>query len=278
VKPDDLDDLDPVEPDAVLLEQVRSRGASLRRRRRVQRFGSVVVAVGVLAVAGGIALTVGGSNHSNMSGPPSSTTSPPTTSTQANVTVADLAGKWRPVSVADYQGPLTSPPLSSPSLLRFTTSSKWEGSDGCNGQDGTYALGARGAMHFALEVSTTMACREQTPTPQSLEAAARVEIRDGHLTIFDPGDHELAQFVRAGDKSVASLKAAALAWSNAFLTGTSADIFAMEGAECTPTTSMTLSGSTIAAYLAGEGGWKVADCHAPIGGSSSSGSSAAPSP
>ena len=456
MKPDDLDDAVPPEPDAVLLGRVRARSASLRRRRRAQRFGSVVVAVGVLALAGGIALTVGGTNHSNVSGPtPSSTTTATTVPTEDAARA--IIGEWRPVSIAAYQGPLTSPPLNSPSVLRFTAATKWNGSDGCNGQDGTYALDDRGSVHFAVHISTTMACQEQTPTPQSLEAATRVEIHASRLTFFGP-DGELAEYARTGvtarvvlpsttmiagssmtgsvvvendtghalhaigcgtwlqvvlavpgsepivpwtlcreqftiplgtsthpariaagylgcnspppgappgcpplpvgayqatmfesdtvvpipppvavtvvargDKSVEGLKAAALAWSNVFLTGTPDAIFAMEGAECTPTTSTTLSGSTISAYLAGEratmeqhfgmpldaitahgvsvrnftgttgealvqydlpesktgndnwvtyavenGEWKVADCHAPIGGSSTSASSSAP--
>jgi hypothetical protein len=128
--------------------------------------------------------------------------------------------------------------------------------------------------------------------------------------------------------STDNLRATAIAWSNAFLVGSLADIKALEGPECAPQSNTTVAARTATVYLRGmrtemrahlgpldrikilgvdvrnvtdtsgealveydlpaavvgndnwvsyavhDGRWKVADCHAPIGGSSSSATSA----
>jgi hypothetical protein len=355
VKPDDLDDLDPVEPDAVLLDRVRARGAALRRRRRVQRFGSVVVAVAVVAVAiaVGIALTVGGTNHPDVSGPVSTSTSPTTSTAPPTGITAHLV---LPVSTI-----LAGSSMSGRVVVDNNTGHARH-VIGCGGIFAVTLANSRGgqgsmgwttcAMNITIPVGsstypvtiegTYLECGG-TPSPTM---HACIDSREPPLP---PGVYQatLAQsttvvptpptipirVVARDDTSLTGLRAAALAWSRAFLTGTSADIFAMEGAECAPTTSTTLSGSTISAYLAGEravmkqhlgmpldaitahgvsvrdftgatgealvqydlpesktgndnwvsyavedGAWKVADCHAPIGGSSTSASSGAAPP
>jgi hypothetical protein len=130
------------------------------------------------------------------------------------------------------------------------------------------------------------------------------------------------------DDTPAGLRAAAISWADAFLTGTAADIYKMQGAECR--TSSNPNSSTATAYLRGlrvemerhlaeplasinvtgvqvrnftvssgeaevqydlpaakvgndnwvaydyeAGQWKVSNCHAPIGGESSSSSASA---
>ena len=134
-------------------------------------------------------------------------------------------------------------------------------------------------------------------------------------------------------RTAAGLRAAALAWSQAFLTGSPSAILSMEGPECRPGgTTTTFDQKTVDAYLKTEreamrrhfgvaldeiknhgvevrnfttaggearvrydlpesvtgndnwvefawhGSWQVADCRAPIGGSSSSSSSSATTP
>jgi hypothetical protein len=276
VRPDDLDDLDPVEPDAVLLGRVRARSASLRRRRRAQRVGSVVVAVGVLALAGGIALTVGSTTHSDVSGAPSSTTSPSTTierqhsptgiSTRLVLPSTTLvAGSAMSASVAVDNNTGHALPASSSCGTPFEVAlgnAAIKPNVGFNAclQQLTIPVGTS-SYPVTVRASYPGCGPAGSGQPVCLPTGApSLPLGSYEATVFESLGNRVVPIpppiavtvIAPGDKSVEGLKAAALAWSNAFLTGSAADIFAMEGSECTPTTSTTLSGSTISAYLAGE--------------------------
>lgn len=189
----DLDDRAPLEPDDELLARVHARSRSFRRRRSTQRFTSVVSGLIVLAVAGGIAWTrLDTTNGRGIRPAPSATT----TTTRPTVTPKALVGEWRPVSIAGYHGPLTKPPLGWTPRLSFDGQGRWSGSDGCNDVGGTYRLGRGGAFAFAVHGSTLVLCLRKTPTPDSLQAANRVVLRDGRLTFRTGDGHELAQFER----------------------------------------------------------------------------------
>ena len=195
MKPTDLDDRAPLEPDDELLARVHVRSGSFRRRRNTQRLTSGMSALVVLALAGGIAWTrLDTTNGRGIRPAPSATT----TTTLPTVAATALIGEWRPVSITGYEGPLTKPPLGRAPRLSFDGRGRWSGSDGCNDMGGTYRLGSGGAFAFAVHQSTAVGCIRSTPTPASLEAADRVEIRNGRLRFLGRDGRPLAHYVRSG--------------------------------------------------------------------------------
>lgn len=193
MKPADLDDLTPVEPDDDALARVQARSASFRRRRGYQRSASAVTGVIVVALAVGIAVTRVDSTNSRVT-----TTVPPATTTTtapAPSPASDaLIGTWRPVSVAGYSGALTSPPLIEPPALRFGDYS-WSASDGCNDSSGgTYQLGPHGAIKFRGGMTTQVACTLSVPFPA---ATTHLELDDSRLTFLAADGHQVAQYDRA---------------------------------------------------------------------------------
>ena len=197
MRPTDLDDLTPVEPDDASLARVQARSVSFRRRRGYQRFAGAVTGVLVVALAVGIALTRVDTTTSRV------TTTIPTATTTTTTTIAPtppaitpdaLVGTWRPVSVADYSGALTSPPLIEPPALRFGDYA-WSASDGCNDTSGgTYQLGPDGAIKFRGGMTTQVACALSVPFPS---ATTRLALDGGRLTFFADDGHQIAQYERA---------------------------------------------------------------------------------
>ena len=193
MKPQDLDDHAPVEPDDELLANVHARSRSLRRRRSTQRFASVTTALVVLALASGIAWTrLDATNGRGISPAATSTTTQPS---GPALTQNAIMGKWRPVSIAGYSGPLTKPPLGWEPHLSFNGRGRWSGSDGCNDIGGTYRLEGNG-VHFFTLGGTLVNCSDN-PDFEPIEAAARSEVRNDQLTFLTADGHEIARFVRA---------------------------------------------------------------------------------
>lgn len=203
MKPTDLDDPTPLEPDADLLARVHARSRSFPRRRSAQRVASVAIGVLVVGLAGGFALSHvdSGGGHGRVRGPvPTATsTTPPTTTTtlpEGAVSVHELVGPWQPDTVAGYVGSLPSGPVLF-SELRFDAAGGWAGSDGCNEITGTYRIGSSGAFTFAVVGSTDVGCTEGfPPVPGSLVAATRVELVKGRLSFFASNGRAIAQYVR----------------------------------------------------------------------------------
>jgi heat shock protein HslJ len=193
VKPEDLDDHSPIEPGDPLLASVRARSRSFRRHRSTQRVASVMTGLVVLALAGGIAWTRVDSTSGRRvrPGPVASSTT-----TLPAMTQTEIIGKWRPVSIAGYAGPLTKPPLGWEPRLSFNGRDRWSGSDGCNDIGGTYRLEGNG-VHFLTFQSTLVGCSE-TPDFEPIESAPRSAVRDDQLTFLTADGNEIARFERAG--------------------------------------------------------------------------------
>jgi heat shock protein HslJ len=190
VKPSDLDDPTPIEPDAETLARVHARSRGFRRRRRVQRWvgvgcGALVV---VLAIVVAIAVPIGDERD----GP--SRPSGATTTTRPPVTVGDLRGEWRPVSITGYEGPIAR--LSGRARLAFAEGGKLSGSDGCNAFTGSYQLGSDASFETAEYRQTLIGCDDQLPLQQTLAVAARVDVSDRRLVLLASDGSELAEFVR----------------------------------------------------------------------------------
>jgi hypothetical protein len=100
------------------------------------------------------------------------------------------------VSIADYAGPLTSPPLSSVPTVRFGAN-KFRGNDTCNAFGGDYDLRPDGSFQQRGLSSTLVGCLRRTPPLLDVIAkTTRVEL-DGRMVLRASDGHELAQFVRA---------------------------------------------------------------------------------
>lgn len=98
---------------------------------------------------------------------------------------ADLLGRWYPAD-GTAQGR---------AFAEFAADGGWRGSDGCNGQRGTWQLGPDGALTGTAGPSTLIAC-ENVPIARWIATAAGVRI-DGEALVFtDAGGAELARMVR----------------------------------------------------------------------------------
>jgi heat shock protein HslJ len=103
-----------------------------------------------------------------------------------------IEGKWYPSQIAGY----TADPLQAltyhKAYLEFKAG-KWRGSDGCNGQSGTYQLSADGAFSVKASASTQMGCAN-VPHIEVMSKATRVDVQ-GETLIFRASD-ELARYSR----------------------------------------------------------------------------------
>jgi heat shock protein HslJ len=191
VKQEDLDDRAPIEADDEVLASVHARSRSFRKRRNTQRLTSVMTALVVLALAGGIAWTRVDSTNGRGSRPgpvASSTTTLPAR------TEKDIQGKWRPVSITGYfVGPLNT------AYLSFDGRGSWTGSDGCNELSGMYQLDETGVRFDREVLSTTRGCGAGAETPDfgPIERAARSNIAGDQLTFLTADGGEIARVVRA---------------------------------------------------------------------------------
>ncbi len=193
MRPQDLDDHAPIEPDDGLLASVHARGRSFRRRRTAQRSTSGTAGLVIVALVVGIALTRGETSNRRITLPAASSTTVATALTQNAIT-----GKWRPTSITGYNRPLTKPPLGWEPRLSFNGRGSWTGSDGCNDIGGTYRVDASG-MHFNHDfISTLVNCGPDIPDFGPIESAARIDLIDDQLVFSDADGSEIARFERAG--------------------------------------------------------------------------------
>lgn len=99
----------------------------------------------------------------------------------------DLVGRWFPAD-GTAQGR---------AFAEFAADGGWTGSDGCNGQRGTWALGpdGDGAFDGTAGFSTMIAC-ENVPIARWLSDAGRVEMHGDELVLRDGSGAEKARLVR----------------------------------------------------------------------------------
>ena len=117
-----------------------------------------------------------------------------------------ILGKWRPVAITGYSGPLTSPPLPVEPLVHFDNApsgrQNWTGSDGCNDVSGVYTVSTDGTFTtIGPAVQTQKGCLPDpavVPTGTVVTATKRLEISDdgNTLTMFDAGGNVLATYAR----------------------------------------------------------------------------------
>ena len=161
MKPQDLDDRAPIEPDDQLLAST-TRGAGRFAGAGAQRFTSVTAGLVVLALASGIAWTRIDTNNNRQITLPAATS---TTTSDADVSrTPSWASGDRcrsPVTTAHLQG----------SLSFDGRGGRWTGSDGCNDYTGgTYGLDGNELAGSAVRTETRCDARLGCPANPGLRA------------------------------------------------------------------------------------------------------------
>ncbi|MGZ6907101.1 MAG: META domain-containing protein [Acidimicrobiia bacterium] len=95
---------------------------------------------------------------------------------------ATLVGTWTPVVVAGYAESLSGSRWPEPPQLRFTRTT-WSGSDGCNGEYGTYTLGRGGRFGATAGPTTKIGC-SNVPNVGVLLRATHARVVRGHTLVF----------------------------------------------------------------------------------------------
>jgi heat shock protein HslJ len=121
-------------------------------------------------------------------------TSPPAAVTQDLIT-----GKWQPVSIAGYDGQLTSP------WITFDGRASWIAFDGCNYYNGgTYTLTGTEVVFGSASVTQAGCVRYHSTDPSPLYpdfepivGAAHIEMVNGALVFSDADGTEIARFEHA---------------------------------------------------------------------------------
>jgi hypothetical protein len=103
-----------------------------------------------------------------------------------SVTDVALEGKWVPVAYA----------VSTDPHVLFEADGTWTGSDGCNGGQGRWAVGAAGEFLATSGPSTLIGC-EGAPVPSWVAQATSAGINaDGWLLLFDAAGTEVGRLGR----------------------------------------------------------------------------------
>ncbi|MBC3190502.1 META domain-containing protein [Pseudonocardia sp. C8] len=99
-------------------------------------------------------------------------------------TAADLVGRWYPAD-GTAQGR---------AFAEFTADGGWTGSDGCNGQRGTWTVRPDGTFAGTAGPSTLIGC-ENVPIAFWISGGARAEIDGEALVLRDGAGAELGRMV-----------------------------------------------------------------------------------
>ncbi len=159
------------------------------------RGAAVAGVTGVLALTG-VAACGSSSPSSPVPAPSSAASASPTSrpgqpaplpSNLVAATSATLVGRWVPSPVRTYQG--TGP------FVSFTANGAWTGSDGCNGQGGTWTVGSGGAFHATSGPSTLIGC-EGEPVGAWMVGAQRAGFSGSTLILLDASGATLGRLVK----------------------------------------------------------------------------------
>jgi heat shock protein HslJ len=142
---------------------------------------SAFAAVTLLAACGSSASS---SRKLPPAGSPSSST-PPTAGSIPKKT--DLVGRWVPYPVRKYDAQTP--------FATFAGDGSWTGSDGCNGQGGTWTLGPDGAFHTVDGPSTLIGC-DGAPIGVWIAQTAKVRLQGSVLELLDVAGQPLAKLTK----------------------------------------------------------------------------------
>ncbi|TCO34706.1 heat shock protein HslJ [Kribbella steppae] len=178
-------------PPATGLTERASTGARQAQRRTWIISGAAAVAVAAVAVVG---FSLGGRNAPVQ--PPVAGGRTPSASTlvQAAPSAQSVSGTWRAVQMAG----MTSLKADRPDdpVLVLKADGTWTGSDGCNGLQGTYAIGQRGEFAATIGPQRLVGCDNVQHTAV-LQDADRITLDADTLKFFGGDGRELASYARA---------------------------------------------------------------------------------
>ncbi|TCC10455.1 META domain-containing protein [Kribbella soli] len=179
-------------PQAVDLTERATTGARRAQRRTWIVSGAAAVAVAAIAVAGfGLA---GSRNQPTQPQVASGQASASAVPTPQVVSAQTVAGTWRPVQMVGAKTLQAARP--DDPVLVFKADGTWTGSDGCNGLQGTYSIGQRGAFSATSGPQHLVGC-ENVPHTGVLHAAKRIAISADTLQFFGADGRQLASYARA---------------------------------------------------------------------------------
>jgi heat shock protein HslJ len=179
-------------PQAADLTERATTGARRAQRRTWVVSGAAAVAVAAIAVAG---FGLAGSRNQPTQPPVAAGQAPASASATPQVLSAQtVAGTWRPVQMVGVQSLKAARPEDP--VLVFKPDGTWTGSDGCNGLQGTFSIGQRGAFSATSGPQHLVGC-ENVPHTGVLQAAKRIAISADTLQFFGADGRQLASYARA---------------------------------------------------------------------------------
>ncbi|RZU19114.1 heat shock protein HslJ [Kribbella rubisoli] len=179
-------------PESSGLTERATTGAQRAQRRTWIISGAAAAAVAAIAIAG---FGLAGSNNKPSQPPVAGGQAPVSaTPTPQPPTAQTVSGTWRPLQMAGFKALKAARP--SDPVLVFRADGTWTGSDGCNGLQGTYSIGQRGAFTATSGPQHLMGC-DNVPHTGVLKAAKRIAIDGDTLQFFDADGRQLASYARA---------------------------------------------------------------------------------
>jgi heat shock protein HslJ len=179
-------------PQAADLTERATTGARRAQRRTWAVSGAAAVAVAAIAVTG---FGLAGSRNQPTQPPVATGQTPASASATPQVVSAQtVAGTWRPMQMVGTKSLKAARP--DDPVLVFKADGTWTGSDGCNGLQGTYSIGQRGAFSATSGPQHLVGC-ENVPHTGVLHAAKRIALSGDTLQFFGADGRQLASYARA---------------------------------------------------------------------------------
>lgn len=182
-------------PEAAGLTERATTGARRAQRRTWIASGAAAVAVAAIAVVG---FGLAGSHNQ-----PTQPAQPPVAGGQAPaaeratpqiLTAQTVSGTWRPLEITGVKSLRAARPQDP--VLTLRPDGTWVGSDGCNGLQGTYTIGQRGAFSATSGPQHMIGC-DNVPHTGVLTSAKRVAVDGDTLQFFGADGRQLASYARA---------------------------------------------------------------------------------
>ncbi|MFG1620655.1 META domain-containing protein [Kribbella sp. NPDC049227] len=179
-------------PPVTGLTERATTGARQAQRRTWIASGAAAVAVAAIAVVG---FNLAGKDAPSQSPVAAGTTSAtPSAKVQSQLSPQSVAGTWRPVEMDGLKTLKAARPEDP--VLVLLPDGTWNGSDGCNGLQGTYTIGQRGEFTATVGPQRMVGC-ENVPHTGVLKTARRVALDADTLRFFAADGRQLASYARA---------------------------------------------------------------------------------
>ncbi|MEV0800592.1 META domain-containing protein [Kribbella sp. NPDC050281] len=177
-------------PPVTGLTERATTGARQAQRRTWIASGAAAVAVAAIAVVG---FNLAGREAPSQL-PVAADTAAATPTATVQLSPQTVAGTWRPVEMDGLKTLKAARPEDP--VLVLLPDGTWNGSDGCNGLQGTYTIGQRGEFAATVGPQRMVGC-ENVPHTGVLKTAKRVALDADTLRFFATDGRQLASYARA---------------------------------------------------------------------------------